>query len=656
MANFANNCISGMAMDSGGNVYLTGSTDSSTFPATTNAAQGRLRGQSNAFVLKLNTSGALVYSTFLGGSLSDYASGIQVDSAGSTYVVGSTSSPDFPGTPSLPLCTQGCSFGSRAFVTKVAPDGGTFVYSFMFAGSYSAVGNAIAVDAGGNAYVTGVTGSIDFPVTAGAYQTALNAGFDAFVSKIDPTGKNLLYSTFLGGACPSSAGFAGAHGNTCTGARSFGSPYDNIGTAIAVDQTGSVYVAGGTNSAAFPVTGQPTFHTAFVAKVNPVGSALVYSTYLGGSGAETVSSISLDKSGRLLITGETSSKDFPTTAGALPVSNQAQFRTYLAALNANGTALSFGTYLGGSGGSLTNQLRTSSVTVDSGDLVTVAGSTEYPGLPVTPNAPQPAPVRPNTLTGFIVQLQLGGVLNAPPPLILGSVVNAANFSASAFSPGTIVSLFGSGLGPSVGVGPSLDASGKISTQLSSTQALFDGQPIPLLYAGDGQINAVLPVNIAGSGGHQIAVANGAVTSNALTLAITATSPGLFTSGASGTGEAAALNYDEQSGAYSVNSSSNPAAEGSIVVLWATGCGATNPPWVDGALTSTPLPWVEAAVSVTFGGRAGQVLYAGGAPQDVAGVVQINVRIPNAVASGSSVPITLTVGGVNSQPGVTLALQ
>ena len=122
-----------------------------------------------------------------------------------------------------------------------------------------------------------------------------------------------------------------------------------------------------------------------------------------------------------------------------------------------------------------------------------------------------------------------------------------------------MALFGTGLGPAAGVGASLNAAGAISTQLSNTQALFDGQTIPLLYAGDGQVNAVLPVNISNSSSHQIAVMNGGTLSNALTVSTTAISPGLFTFGSSGTGGAVALNYDAQNGTVSVNGPANPAA-------------------------------------------------------------------------------------------------
>ena len=144
-------------------MYVTGATSNSSFPTSKNAAQTQLRGSVNAFVLKLNTSGALVYSTFLGGSGSDGASGIQVDAAGSAYVVGTTSSSNFPGISALPGCTQGCSPANRVFVTKIAPDGGSLIYSYILAGSYAQSGNAIAIDAGGNAYVTGVTASVNFP-------------------------------------------------------------------------------------------------------------------------------------------------------------------------------------------------------------------------------------------------------------------------------------------------------------------------------------------------------------------------------------------------------------------------------------------------------------------------------------------------------------
>ena len=289
----------GIALDSAGNAYVTGYTFSNDFPTTAGAFQTTLRGCRNAFVSKLNRSGsALVYSTYLGGRDFDDGLGIALDSSGNAYVTGYTDSSDFPTTAGAFQTTFGGG-SSDAFVSKLNRSGSALVYSTYLGGSSTDYGPGIAVDLAGNAYLTGITGSSDFPTTAGAFQTTFGGGFNAYVSKLSSSGSALVYSPYL-------AGRNGTDG----------------GGGIALDSAGNAYVTGSTDSSDFPTTAgalQTTYgggNDAFVSKLNSSGSALVYSTYLGGSNFDYGSGIALDAAGNAYVTGVTQSSNFPTTAGA----------------------------------------------------------------------------------------------------------------------------------------------------------------------------------------------------------------------------------------------------------------------------------------------------------------------------------------------------
>jgi len=319
-----------IAVDSSGNAYVTGWTQSSDFP-TANPLQANLRGQyGNAFVAKLNAAGsALVYSTYLGGSYQDFGYAIAVDSSGNAYVTGVTDSSDFPThNPLQPHLGQVES--DNAFVTKLNPAGSALVYSTYLGGSVGNVddeGYAIAVDSSGNAYVAGYTRSSDFP-THHPLQAHLRGNYNAFVAKLNAAGSALIYSTYLGGS------------------------YQDFGYAIAVDSSGNANVTGQTFSTDFPTANplQPNlrgFPNAFVAKLNAAGSALVYSTYLGGSGDDVGYSIAVDSSGNAYVAGQTSSSDFPTV-NPLQANKRGILNAFVAKLNAAGSALIYSTYLGGS--------------------------------------------------------------------------------------------------------------------------------------------------------------------------------------------------------------------------------------------------------------------------------------------------------------------
>ena len=238
----------------------------------------------------------------------------------------------------------------------------------------------------------------------------------------------------------------------------------------------------------------------------------------------------------------------------------------------------------------------------------------------------------------------------PARPIVTSVVNAASLQAGPISPGELITIFGANLGPSTPAGVQVNTSGLVSTKLAETQVLFDGIPSPLLYAGGGQVNAVVPYGVAGSANTQLTLASGAQTSAAITTNVSESTPALFTVDGSGQGQGAILNQDG-----SVNAPLSPAARGSVVVLYATGAGATDPSGVDGLVASRTLPVPVLPVSVTMDGKRAQVSYAGAAPGAVAGVMQVNVVVPSGVSSGA-IAVVLQVGSANSQPGVTLSVQ
>src|SRR5208283_2947007 len=267
----------------------------------------------------------LSYSTYLGGDAAEgYA--IAVDTAGDAYVTGSAGFTNFPTANGLQPALGGPN-ATNAFITKFNSHGSALVYSTYLGGSNLDTGYGIAVDTAGNAYVTGVTSSANFP-TVNALQATLAGSENAFITKINASGSALIYSTYLGG-----------------------SGYD-AGMGIAVDASGNVYVTGNTSSTNFPKVNalQSTLagnYNGFVTKFNATGSALIYSTYLGGSGGDQGNGIAVDASGNAYVTGITSSFDFPTV-NALQSAYAGTYDPFVTEINANGSALIYSTYLGGS--------------------------------------------------------------------------------------------------------------------------------------------------------------------------------------------------------------------------------------------------------------------------------------------------------------------
>jgi len=236
-----------------------------------------------------------------------------------------------------------------------------------------------------------------------------------------------------------------------------------------------------------------------------------------------------------------------------------------------------------------------------------------------------------------------------PQISAAGVTNAASQKAGPIAPGEMVTIYGSAIGPSAGQGAQLSSAGLVATSLGQTQVLFGGTPAPLIYVSSGQVNAVVPYSVAGAASVPLQIQSQGVTSNTVTLNVAPASPAIFVIG--GAGQGAILNQD-----YSVNGPANPAAAGSVIQLYATGEGVTNPPGTDGKLANGPAyPAPAAPVSVTIGGQPANVVFAGTAPGGIAGFLQVNATVPDGTGSGS-VPVVLTVGGIGSPAGVTVAIR
>jgi hypothetical protein len=358
----------GIAVDSAGNAFVTGNTASNNFPTVNPIQLANGGGGTDVFVTKINAAGsALLYSTYLGGGDFDSGNDIAVDSAGNAYVTGDTASTNFPTANSIQPFYGG---GPRdAFVTKFNAPGSALVYSTYLGGnggfvnSSSENGGGIAVDSAGNAYVTGLTTSLNFPTTS-PIQPAIGGGIDSYVTKINAAGSAHVYSTYLGGGD------------------------DEIGGGIAVDSAGNACVAGATLSTNFPTANpiQPSnggSSDAYVTKINAAGSALVYSTYLGGGGEDIGTDIDLDSAGNAYVIGDTDSSNFPTVNPIQPVNNGSD--AFVTKINAAGSARVYSTYLGGDG----DQDNASGIAVDSAGNAYVAGSTDSSNFPTT-NPIQPS--------------------------------------------------------------------------------------------------------------------------------------------------------------------------------------------------------------------------------------------------------------------------
>jgi uncharacterized protein (TIGR03437 family) len=652
----------GIAVDSQGNAYVTGWTDSPDFPITAGALQQTLGGGNlfqDAFLFQLDPSGAkLLYSTYIGGTQDDQGTAIAVSASGDLYLAGTTFSPDFPvrnalqpqsggGDCSSFFFTNNETACSDAFLMHWHVPAMTLVYSTYLGGSGNDAASALALDTAGNVYLTGSTFSADFPLVH-PLQAAPGGGpcvdvaadnepacSDAFIAKINAAGNALVYSTFLGG------------------------PGNDAATSIAVDAQGSAYVAGTTYSASFPLVnpiqnkpgsgicygvwgvmkGTVPCSDAFAAKINPQGTVLVYSTYLGGVGDDSATAIAVDAGGNAFVAGGTSAFGFPLTSDALSHCNGPGFLTEL---SPDG-ALTYSTFLNGS---------IAALALAGAGHIYLAGEPSPLALPLAPNA---VPTTFGSANNYVAMLDLTAAPPPGPAIDAGCVVNAAGYHTVDYSgyggnyiaPGEVVAIFGQGLGPAAGAFATLDVQGNLPTNIAGASVTFNGTPAPLLYVSAHQVNAIVPFEVTGSAEVQLQYQG--ASSTPVQMYVSSAVPSIFTQGARGAGQAAALNQDG-----SLNSPSNPALRGSIVSVWATGLGLMDPPYPDGHVVQGNLSQLvlTPTLYVNDAGAQASFQYVGQAPGMVAGAVQINFVIPTFAHTGPAVQVFIDY----FQQGATIAIQ
>jgi len=418
-----------IAVGSTPNAYVTGATASSNFPLTPGAFDSSMTGpvgMPDVFVTKLNADGSgIEYSTFIGGRHIEIPWSIAVDAAGNAYVTGETLSADFPTTPgAYDTSLNGFEgFLSDIFVTKLNPTGSALVYSSFLGspGDETDFALAIAIDASGNAYLTGGTSSAAFPTTAGAYDTTHGGGSEIIVVKLNAAGSDLVYSTFLGNdlgralAVDSSANAYIVGGGFVRKLNPAGSALvysTRVGGAqgIAVDAAGQAYVVGvgGSSFLTTPGAFQETLHgssDAFVMKLNATGSDRVYATLVGGSSSEIATGIAIDSTGNAYVAGATDSTDFPTTPDAFDSTHNGEDDIFVIKVNGDGSALTYSSYFGGT--LADNGLRGGGmIAVDSAGGTYVTGLTPSSDFPTTPGAFQTSFNGP-PYDAFALKLDLG---------------------------------------------------------------------------------------------------------------------------------------------------------------------------------------------------------------------------------------------------------
>ncbi len=631
-----------IAVDPAGNAYVAGTTISDDFP-TLNPDQKFIKGDWDAFVLKLDPSGNLLYSTYLGGDQKQpcgcdpntYAYGIAVDAAGNAYVTGLTWSSNFPYTAVTHTPDNG-----DAFVTEYSPTGKR-LFSTLIGGSGFDTGNTIAVGASGMVYVAGSTTSLDLPVTGNAFQVKYGGtgprGYgDAWVAKINPqsttTGGVLVALTYLGGES------------------------DDFACAIKVDAAENVYLSGWTLSQYFPVT-RGTYQTAFgggsyvgdgfIAKLNSALTSAIYSTYFGGAGEDLASSFQLDGAGDVFVTGWTTSAGLTPASlvGSNPTAIQPAFVSgtdgYLAELNPAGTSVAYFTFLAQGG-----VTRGADIGMDSaGRLYQLFGTTSQ-GMTVV------SPALQGTLAGgqdlYLTKIDLAAV---PAPAIVS--INVAG-GGSDIAQNTWIEIHGNGLAPaSAAAGLTWSsapefASGRMPTQLGGVSVQVNGKPAYVYYISPAQINVLTPLDNS-TGMVAVTVTNGANTSAPFTVNMKAVAPSFLLLGPTRYVVAQHLDYSLLGPAsMSVPGYAfTPAQPGEIVTLYGAGFGLPSGGLVAGLATqSGALPTLPVFL---IGGSPATVLYAGVISP---GLYQFDVAVPSSAANGD-VSVTAGYGGSSTPAGALI---
>ena len=672
--------VSAIAADATGNTYVAGSRV--IVPASISPHSGAL---TDVFVSKLDPSGNVTLLATFSGKGTDQANGIAVDPSGNIYIVGQTTSTDFPLHHPLqsapypgayvPLPVGVSFLAGTGFLMKLSADG-TVLYSTYFGGTESSSSlNGVAADSDGNAYVTGTTKASDYPHTpglpAGTVSGATYYGDSgALFAKVDATGSQILYAGVLTGDAPE-----------CT-LGDLGCPLypGTSGAAIAVDPAGNAYIAGNAGGGDLPTTPGALLTDgigAFVAKVNSAGTGMVYVTYLGPgisglgstSAADFVYAIAADGAGNAYISGTTLDPAFPATAGAFQTT-LSPLSSFVAKLNPSGNAMVWATFLGGPGGYQVCQAQT--VATASAGNVWVSGSTLSSGFPTTvsvipgggeflaelnstgsalvysalfPSGMVAAALAVDSsgmghvggATGLISAFSPGSAPGQTSAPWMFGVANAAGGSLSGrLAPGEVISIYGLHLGPVTPVAATFDAAGFLPTLLGGVQVTIDGIPAPLLYVSDTQINAVAPVELTAGSAVALQIAQSGAPLPDFRVMVDIAAPGVFLNP---DGSAAAINQDG-----TVNSEANPAPVGSYVSIWATGTGYF--PGSDGQLATGANEFCSLTASCNvvslFDGSPANLYYIGAAPGMVNGVVQIDFQVTSPMYG-----YYLSVDGINS---------
>lgn len=654
-----------LAADSSGNLFVIATSRKT--PAIT-----------NIHVVKTDSAGSFLASFDFGGSGIDTPRAAAVDPQGNLIVVGTTESPDFPMVS--PLLTSG-----GGFATKVDAQLTTILFSTRLGtvggGLITDGASAAAVDKVGNIYITGSTKS-GFPTTVGAVQSnapvlgqdgALEHGF---VMELSASGDRVVFSTYFSGGgfiCATSS-------NPCEVSVPKSQSPPSIATtpsAITVNSDGAIVIAGITNSSSIPVssgayatqclcTNQSS--VAFIARLSPGGKTLEWGTYvppaattveahsIEGIILDGITSLALDSSGNIVF-GGTSVSTFPISANALqatfPSPPGAIYAGYVAKLDATGSKLLFSSWLGGAASNLTSS-GPAALAVDTSGIIWVTGGAAPYSVPAPANTAILGEsyiagisndgssvvslfTAPDNATGQAIQATSSGIASlgtsgtllisspAAGPSLLGFAASPEFSASSAVAPRELISLYGIGIGPPT-AHAATTTDNVISTSLAGVQLLFDGVPAALLYAGPTQINAIVPTATAARETTTISIITPGGTVTGPTVAVQATRPQVF---GSINGIATALNQDG-----TLNSLTNPATKGSIVAIWLTGGGArSNTPdnMIATALRGNPYPVsiLASDPGIPFPTPTSlEVLYAGDAPGQPSGVIQVNFRLPS----------------------------
>ncbi len=674
-----------LAADSAGNLFIVSN-------VTEPSGKPQIR------VLKTDSQGRTLASMDFGGSAGGMVAGAAVDPQGNVVIAGTTTSTDFPlVAPLISNVTR-----AAGFVVKFDSQLKNILFSTLLGGTQNNVFSAgtsvgaLALDQAGNMYVTGSTSNTDFPITPGAFQTqppdssAFGAAVFAFLTEISSDGKQFIFSTYFG-----NSGVMCIGGSHCIGA--FG---HTSGSAIAIDASGNIVIAGSTTAYQLPVTSgvyaqqcgcTSDLPAGFLAKFATGGAKLQWATYLPITGIPlaaqiTIRTMAIDTSGNVLIGGSLADASVPTTTGALQSIATQEIgpgsQGFLVKFDSAASRLLFSTYFGNS----SDATSIGGLLLDLQGNIWVTGNSAPGDLPVSPSTPLLGPsylaslaadgsavlnlfTAPSGTAGQAITISGGNIvalgsaaafLIATPsqgPSLVGIATSAGLATSNAVAPYELVSLFGYGIGPATPATAQV-IDNVISTSLAGVQVLFDGIPAPLLYVSATQINAVVPEEVMGHDTTAVQILTSAGTLNGPTMLVRPAQPGIFPSGilnlTSLIPYAAALNQDG-----SVNSASNPAAFGSIVSIWATGGGTSNPRQ-NGTIATAAEGGFPAPVSILSSncGREGtslEILYAGDAPGTVVGVSQVNFRLPEQTACIGLWTFQLQVGDALSQP-FTIYLQ